>query len=265
MQRKETFDHAAKIYDASRPSYPNEVIDWIVQRTGVRKEDRLLEIGPGTGQATFKFAERGYKIHCVERGRNLAKILQEKGADYDLKVDVSDFEKWQMKIPFNTSFIFSATAFHWLDPTVKYKKCYDLLEDKGYLVLLWHVAPKTQLDEVKKAYDLLWEYYPEREEMSKSSHQLIAERKQEIENSGYFVLEDYLDYRWKLYESRAQLTKSFFSQSSFIALDSEKQKVLRAKVIDLYQSIDDPLAADMHTTVYIARKKEGLEGESESE
>ena len=116
MQRKESFDHAAKIYHESRPSYPDEVIDWIIQRTEVKKDNRLLEIGAGTGQATFKFAERGYKIHCVEMGRNLAKILQEKGADYDLKVDVSAFEKWQPETPFKTSFIFSAAAFHWIDP-----------------------------------------------------------------------------------------------------------------------------------------------------
>lgn len=222
----------------------------------MRIDHRLLEIGAGTGQATLKFAERGYKIHCVEMGQNLANILAKKGADYDLKVDVSAFEKWQPEIPFKTSFIFSATAFHWLDPGVKYKKCYELLEDNGYLVLLWHVAPETQFYEVKKAYDLLWEYYSEKKDLSKSSHQLVAERKLEIESSGYFVLEDYLAFRWKLYESREQLTKSFFSQSSFIALSSEKQEVLRSKVMDLYQNLAEPLEAEMLTTVYIARKKD---------
>ena len=255
MERKEAFDHAAKIYDESRPSYPDEVIDWIIQRTGVKKEDRLVEIGAGTGQATFKFAERGYKIHCVEMGRNLSEILIRKGAAYDLNVDVCAFEKWQPKNPFKASFIFSATAFHWLDPEIKYKKCYDLLEDQGTLVLLWHVAPETRFDEVSKAYDLLWEYYPDRKGASKPGGDVKLERKQEIEDSGYFVLEDYLDYHWKLHESREQLTNSFFSQSSFIALDSEKQKVLRSKVIDLYQSLDDPLEAEIHTTVYIAGKK----------
>ena len=255
MERKETFNHAAKIYDASRPSYPDEVIDWIIRRTGVKKDRRLLEIGAGTGQATLKFAERGYGIHCVEMGENLANILLKKGKDYDLTVDVSAFEKWQPKTPFKTPFIFSATAFHWIDPGVKYKKCHELLEDRGYLVLMWHVAPNTQFDQVKKAYDILWEYYPKKKNLSKSSHQLIEERRQEIENSGYFLMEDYRAFSWKLHESREQLTKSFFSQSSFVALSSEKQEVLRSKVIDLYQSLEDPLEAEMLTTVYTARKK----------
>ena len=74
MKKRESFNCAAKIYDESRPPYPDEVIDWIIERTKVSKNDRLLEIGPGTGQATFKFAESGYKIHCVEMGSNLAEI-----------------------------------------------------------------------------------------------------------------------------------------------------------------------------------------------
>ncbi len=255
MQRKESFNHAAKIYDESRPSYPDEVIDWIIHRTRVTKNDRLLEIGAGTGQATFKFAERGYKIHCIEMGQNLADLLIENGSEYDLTVDVCAFEKWKPKTSFKTSFIFSATAFHWIDHQVKYQKCYDLLTENGYLVLLWHVAPDTQLDQVKKAYDLLWEYCPDRKGTPKANHQLKLDRKVEIENSGYFVLEDYMDYHWKLVENKERLTKAFFSQSSFLSLDKEKQEALRSKVIDLYQSLDDTVEAEIHTTVYIARKK----------
>ena len=34
--------------------------------------------------------------------------------------------------------IYSAQAFHWIDKDIKYKKCYELLKDKGYLVLFWY-------------------------------------------------------------------------------------------------------------------------------
>ncbi|WP_202708924.1 hypothetical protein [Sporosalibacterium faouarense] len=57
MQKRESFNSGAKIYDESRPPYPDEVIDWIIDRTKVSKSDRLLEIGSGTGQATFMLAE----------------------------------------------------------------------------------------------------------------------------------------------------------------------------------------------------------------
>lgn len=255
MKRRESFDSAAKIYDESRPSYPDEVIDWIIDRTNVSKNDKLLEIGSGTGQATFKFAERGYKIHCIEMGKNLADILVKKGSNYDITVDVNSFEKWEPETSFKTSFIFSATAFHWIEQSIKYKKCYDLLDDNGYLALLWHVASEIEIQEVRKAYELLWSYYPERKAVKEVQDDIKTDRKLEIINSGYFFLADYLDYKWKLVETKDKLTKAFFSQSSYLALDKEKQKILSSKVQELYENIDDVIETDFYTTAYIAKRK----------
>lgn len=254
MKKRDSFDTAAKIYDESRPSYPDEVITWILDRTNVLKNKQLLEIGAGTGQATLKFAERGYKVHCIEMGNNLAEILVKKSSDYDVTVDVSSFENWEPKPLFKTSFIYSATAFHWIDPSIRYKKCYDMLDDNGYLVLLWHVAPESEIQQIKQAYKLLLDYYPDREAV-KLSTDIKNERKLEIINSGYFSLVDYLDYKWKIIESKDMLLKEFFSQSSYLSLDNENRKLLTSQVKELYKSLDDIIETDISTTVYIAKKK----------
>ena len=254
MERGASFNSAATIYDESRPSYPNEVIEWIIDKTKVSREEKLLEIGPGTGQATMKFAERGYKIHCIEMGKNLADLLVRKGEKYDITVDISSFENWEPKGLFTTSFIFSATAFHWIDQKVKYRKCYDLLKENGYLVLLWNVAPETEIEAVKKAYNLLWSYYPERR-AKETKIDIKSDRKLEIVNSSFFDLEGYLDYKWKLADTKEKFTKGFFSQSSYLALDKQKQKELSAKVEELYKSLDDIVETDIYTTVYIAKRK----------
>jgi trans-aconitate methyltransferase len=143
MEKRESFNHAAPIYDEGRPSYPDEVIDWIIRKTKTTRDTTLLKIGAGTGQATMKFAAKGYRIHCIELGRNLADILQQKVKPYPVTVDVSAFEAWEPEHPFKTACIFSATAFHWINKHVKYKKCYDLLEADGFLVLLWNVLPEV--------------------------------------------------------------------------------------------------------------------------
>jgi len=49
MERRASFNTAAKTYDEARPSYPDEVIDWIITRTKISKDETLLEIGSGTG------------------------------------------------------------------------------------------------------------------------------------------------------------------------------------------------------------------------
>jgi SAM-dependent methyltransferase len=255
MELRESFDSAPKLYDDGRPSYPDKVVDWIINKTGITEEERLLEIGSGTGQATIKFAERGYSIHCVERGKNLSQLLMQKCEHLNVSVDVSSFEEWKPQNPFKTPFIFCANAFHWIDNTIKFKKCYDLLSSNGYLALLWTVPPDTQPLPFKKAFDLLLEYYPEKRKEQKTKADMENERKLEIVNSGFFTLEDFLDYKWTISGTRDSMTKGFFAQSMYLSLNEEKQKELSAKVVELFRDLDEVIGTDIYTTVYIAKKK----------
>jgi len=70
MNKRESFNTAAELFDQVRPSYPNESIDWIIKETNINKDSNILEIAPGTGQAILRFVERGYKICAVEIGDN---------------------------------------------------------------------------------------------------------------------------------------------------------------------------------------------------
>ena len=60
MKFNESFDFEAKQYDEGRLSYPDDVIEWVIEKTHVLKDKTLLEIGAGTGQATIPFAKRGF-------------------------------------------------------------------------------------------------------------------------------------------------------------------------------------------------------------
>jgi protein-L-isoaspartate O-methyltransferase len=71
-----TFDEAAERYDRTRPGYPPAVFDDLAELAGVGPGRRVLEIGPGTGQATVPLAERGCRIVAVELGAGLAAVAQ---------------------------------------------------------------------------------------------------------------------------------------------------------------------------------------------
>lgn len=160
MRSRESFNNAAELYDEIRPSYPDQLINWIIQKTGLKTDDNLLEIAPGTGQATRKFAEKDYKIHAVELGDNLAKVLMKNLVDYDVTVDVSSFEDWNSKSNEKYKLVYCATAWHWIDPEVKYKKSHGLLTNDGYLALIWNNATGTEDKEIMdEAYNLLFSYH----------------------------------------------------------------------------------------------------------
>ena len=108
MGTKESFNSAAELYDRARPSCPEDVVDWILAKTNPPRDQTILEIGPGTGQTTLPFAVKGYKIHCVELGDNLARMLLANASNYPVTVDVATFENWRPENDMQYPLIFSA-------------------------------------------------------------------------------------------------------------------------------------------------------------
>lgn len=250
MELKHSFNQAAETYNKSRPSYPKPVIDWIIKKTQLKSSDHILEIAPGTGQATMSFAKKGYKIHCVELGDNLAGILKDKTKGLDVTIDVADFDLWEPTIN-STDMVLCATAFHWLNPETAYKKCSELLSEKGKLVLMWH-AFSTKNPLVKEAYDILFSYYPKR----KWEKDINLFRREQINKSGYFTVQDFLDYEWHVEESKAAYIKGFFTQSSYLALDESLKEEAKERILPVLEKLDDIVIAEVNTTVYIGGKYE---------
>jgi SAM-dependent methyltransferase len=117
----------------------------------------VLEIGPGTGQATIPLARRGYRVVAVELGRGLAAIAERKLAPFpDVQVVNAAFEDWPLPPePFDA--VVGATAFHWLDPDAGPARAADALRPGGALAVVstWHVAggDLAFFDAVQRCYE----------------------------------------------------------------------------------------------------------------
>ena len=135
---RNSYDQVAPLYDRARPTYPAALFDDIVDYANLAEDARILEIGCGSGQATVPMAARGYAIDCIELGAQLAAIAREKLAQFPkARVINADFETVNLPAC-HYDIVFAATAFHWLDPTVRFKKAHELLKPAGTLALFWH-------------------------------------------------------------------------------------------------------------------------------
>jgi SAM-dependent methyltransferase len=142
-QLRGAFEEVPELYDRARPSYPEEVFDDLVALADLREGARLLEIGPGTGQATASLAKRGFEIVGVELGAQLAEVARRKLVRF-ANVDIvnANFETWEPSgEPFDAVFAF--TAFHWIDPALRYERSAEFLREGGALAVLRskHVLP----------------------------------------------------------------------------------------------------------------------------
>lgn len=258
MNKRESFNTAAELYDQVRPSYPKQSIDWIIKETNIKKDSNILEIAPGTGQATLRFAERGYQIHAVELGDKLAEILRENTRQFNVTVDVSPFEEWLTNETYDM--IYCATAFHWLDPEIRYQKCYELLKENGYLVLLWNNAAVGLNNPIMdKAYEMMFEYYPEISHSTKPKSIDVTDTQKnitikEFNESGYFEFVDSFEVDWTFSQSKENSVKGFYSQSSYLSLKKEDREELTNKLNVLFKSLEDTVEARFITRVYIGKK-----------
>jgi SAM-dependent methyltransferase len=130
-----TFEEVPELYERARPLYPAELFDDLVSFAGLEAGSRVLEIGCGTGQATLPLAERGFDVVCVELGERLAAVARRKLARFpNVEVVHAVFEEWEAE---DASYdaVLAFTAFHWVDPEVKYAKPARLLRSGGTLAV----------------------------------------------------------------------------------------------------------------------------------
>ena len=129
---RNTFNSDALLYDEMRPGYPDELIQDVVNLSGIPELARILEVGCGTGQATRSFAVRGYQMVCLDVGTDLIEVAKEKLSRYsNVSFVLRAFEDWSANREFHL--VISATAFHWVDPDVSYIRAGDTLKSLGAL------------------------------------------------------------------------------------------------------------------------------------
>ncbi len=134
MYQRALFDDVADLYDATRQSYPNEIVQLIVKTAELRTGSSVLEIGCGTGQLTRRLAGRGLDITAIDIGPAMVTGAMRNVADPKVAFQVSSFEDFPASQDFDL--IVSATAFHWVDPDLGLAKAARLLRPSGWLALL---------------------------------------------------------------------------------------------------------------------------------
>jgi cyclopropane fatty-acyl-phospholipid synthase-like methyltransferase len=189
MENKETFNLIANEYERYRPTYPDEMFDDILNYSNIKKEQKILEIGCGTGQATVGLVNKDYKnITCIELGNKLAQLTSEKFNSYEsIKVINTSFEEWNGEgRPFNLAI--SGTAFHFIEPGFGYRRVWELLDHSGAIGFFWtiHVPMFDDVhNEIRSHYK---EHAPHLDDsMYRTPEEAINERKVITEETGIFT------------------------------------------------------------------------------
>jgi SAM-dependent methyltransferase len=199
-QLRQTFDFVADTYADARPTYPDELFETLVATTGIGPGSRLLEVGCGPGTATLPLARLGCRITAVELGDALAHEARRRLAAYpDVQVATGSFETWP---PGDRSYdlVYAATAWHWVDPDVRYRRAHEVLRPGGHLAF-WradHVFPPggdSFFAEIQDVYDEIGEGVPDDHVFFAPGE--LPDQRAEVEASGLFAVTDVRHVDWE--------------------------------------------------------------------
>jgi SAM-dependent methyltransferase len=137
-ERTHWYSPAAAAYDATRPKYPPELVDEVIQSAGLTGSSRILEIGCGPGTATTAFAQLGCRMVCLEPNPEFyALALSNCRLFPGVRVCNTTFEGWDLEVEAFDA-VLAASSMHWIPSRLGYDKASRALRDGGRMILLWN-------------------------------------------------------------------------------------------------------------------------------
>jgi SAM-dependent methyltransferase len=123
-------------YESARPGHAARVYEILVERCGLEQGSHVLEIGPGTGQATRRLLELGATpLVAIEPDAALAASLE---GTLGRRVDVRLVALEDAALPANEfDLAVAASSFHWVEEDVGLERIFTAVRAGGWFAMWW--------------------------------------------------------------------------------------------------------------------------------
>ena len=136
MELRKVFDTIPEQFDKYRPRYSADLFADLIEYAQIGPGKSVLELGPGTGQATDPILNTGCDYNAIELGENLFEMMKRKYGQYpNFRIVNDDFITHDFG---NQTFdmIYSAATIQWIPEKIAFSKTFDLLKPGGTLAMM---------------------------------------------------------------------------------------------------------------------------------
>ena len=131
MEFRKIFDTIPEQFDKYRPRYSAELFADLIEYADIGPGKTILEIGPGTGQATTPILSTGCDYHAIELGEH---------------------QKFDM--------IYSAEIIQWIPEKIAFSKTFELLKPGGALAMMLTISDyKSTNEDLYEKIQLVYSEY----------------------------------------------------------------------------------------------------------
>ncbi len=158
MEFRKIFDTIPERFDRYRPRYNTELFEALTGYARIGPGKTVLELGPGTGQATEPVLRTGCEYHAIELGEHLFAMMKQKyGHLPNFHIVNDDFITHDFGDQ-TFDMIYSAATIQWIPEQVAFSKTFDLLRPGGTLAMMltksdYKTPNETLYAEIQKLYD----------------------------------------------------------------------------------------------------------------
>ncbi|GIF45964.1 methyltransferase family protein [Asanoa ferruginea] len=244
------FGEVADEYDRIRPGYPPALVDDVLAYARLGGAP-AIEIGAGTGKATVAFARRGVAVTAVEPDEKMAAVLA--GRVSDVTVVASSFEE---HLPTRRyGLLYSAQAWHWTDPAVRWQRAADALAPGGALALFWNIDRPADPDVRAVVLAAHRRHTPQIVPNFETSDERSL--RSSWPGTDLVALPEFGDlserlYRWDRPMSTVDYVAYLSTRSDYRLLDGD----VRARLfLDIEGSLGDQVDLHVETALYLARRR----------
>ena len=157
MEFRKIFDTIPEEFDRYRTRYCPELFRELIASANVKPKSVVLELGPGTGQATEPILRTGCSYYAIELGEHLAaKLRQKYGAEPNFHLVNDDFITHDFGEQ-RFDLIYSAATIQWIPEEIAFAKTFSLLRPGGTLAMMltrgdYRTPNEALYQEIQKVY-----------------------------------------------------------------------------------------------------------------
>jgi cyclopropane fatty-acyl-phospholipid synthase-like methyltransferase len=275
------FNEIAIDYDRHRPGYPDKLIEYACEIAELEIGDKVLELGCGSGQLTRSLVARGFHVTALEPGKQLIALAEQNAKGPGIAEFVNAKFEDAVLPKSHYKAVFSASAFHWIDPDVSWQKTAELLIPGGVFALISYFGLSEQstssdlelllaaLKKVSPKIAASWPHYYELDEIIDG----VKARQENISDvwawlGNYDLARNYVSNLFKdtqiavvpnLIEQAAdELIALFRTISVYSSLSDHQRDDLEHEYREIHKKIGRPIRSS-NVTILITAKRSNIQ------